>query len=216
MTAQRLLAGLLTLGLTCGLVGISPATFAQEKDKKKEKNPLEGKKGTAVGTLTDKGPNFIELRADGEEKGRRYVPHWVGGAPAQGGGPDKKMLKVFSELKVGSRLEVQWEFEERLRAVNVKVLKEPKGASDDKKIEEKRVGKTLGTLQSRTDDRWIEVLGDGEEKARKYFFHAKMPDKLLVNVRQVPIGSRVSVDWLFTNHGPMVQNIEVLAKPRDK
>jgi hypothetical protein len=108
------------------------AVSAQEKkDKKeKEKNPLEGKKGIAIGTLTDKGPAFIEVKAAGDEKGRRYVPQWVGGNPAQGGGPDKKMLKVFSELKVGSRVEVEWLFEERLRVLSVKVLKK---TEDDKK-----------------------------------------------------------------------------------
>jgi hypothetical protein len=118
--------------------GVEPRTtvVAGEKDKKekdkKEKDPLEGKKGVAIGLLTEKGPNFIEVKADGEEKARRYVPHWVGGAPAAGGGPDKKMLKIFSELKVGSRLEVEWVFEERLRAVSVKVLKVPAEKEKDK------------------------------------------------------------------------------------
>jgi hypothetical protein len=95
------------------------------QDKKKQKDPQEGKKGKIIGTLTDKGPAWIELNADGEEKGRKYVPHWVGGMPAQGGGPDKKVVKVISELKVGSRIEIEWEFEERLRVLTVKVLKLP-------------------------------------------------------------------------------------------
>jgi hypothetical protein len=95
------------------------------QDKKKQKDPQEGKKGKIIGTLTDKGPAWIELKADGEEKGRKYVPHWVGGMPAQGGGPDKKVVKVISELKVGSRIEIEWEFEERLRVLTVKVLKLP-------------------------------------------------------------------------------------------
>jgi hypothetical protein len=127
-TFAHLAMMMLAFGLTLGIValGDGSAAFAQEKDKKKEKDPLEGKKGTAIGTLTGKGPNFIELKADGEEKGRKYVPHWVGGAPDKGGGPDKKMVKIISELKVGSRLEVGWEFEERLRVVSVKVLQVPK------------------------------------------------------------------------------------------
>ena len=46
---------------------------------------------------------------------------------------------IFSELKVGSRLELQWEFEERLRAVKVKVLKAPHDdKTPDKKPEEKK------------------------------------------------------------------------------
>ncbi len=132
---QRILyimAGAVLLGLTWGLIDPrGPAVQAQEKDKK-EKNPLEGKKGKAIGILTEKGPNFIEVKADGEEKGRRYVPQWVGGAPAKGGGPDKNMLKIFSELKVGSRIEVEWLFEERLRALGVKVLKAPAKKEIDK------------------------------------------------------------------------------------
>lgn len=220
MTVPRLLVALLTLGLMCAVSATAPAALAQEKDKKKEKNPLEGKKGTVIGILVSKGKNFIEVKAAGEEKGRKYIPHWVGGAPAQGGGPDKKMLKVFSELKIGSRLEVDWHFEEHLRVVGVKVLQAPKSPSEEKKTDkqngEKRTGKTLGTLQARQDNKFIEVLGDGEEKARRYFVHAKLSDKLLLSVRQVPIGSRVSVDWVFTNHGPILQNIDVLAKPREK
>lgn len=126
MFQRRFCVGLLLVSAALGLVALAQVgNPALAQDKKKEKDPLEGKKGKVIGTLTDKGPNFIEVRADGEEKGRKYVPHWVGGAPAQGGGPDKKMLKVFSELKVGSRIEVEWVFEERLRAVGVQVLKAP-------------------------------------------------------------------------------------------
>lgn len=87
----------------------------------KKKEPV--RKGKVIGVLVAKGKNFIEVKADGEEKARKYVPHWKGGLPKDGGGPDKAMLKKFAELKVGSRLELTWEFEERLRAVEIKVLK---------------------------------------------------------------------------------------------
>jgi hypothetical protein len=33
-------------------------------------------------------------------------------------------LKVFRQLKVGSRIEVEWLFEDRFRAMSIKVLKE--------------------------------------------------------------------------------------------
>ena len=108
-----LVLGLMTSGVTA-------------QDKKKEKDPNEGKKGKTIGTLTEKSEKFIEVKADGEEKGRRYVPQWVGGDPSKGGGLDKKMVKVFNELKVGSRVEVEWVFEERFRALKVNVLAPPK------------------------------------------------------------------------------------------
>ena len=92
-------------------------------EDKKEQGKDEPKKGTVTGVVTAKGDNFIEIKADGEEKGRRYVPNWVGGAPAQGGGPDKAMLEVFKKLTVGSRIKLDWKFEERPRAVKVEVLK---------------------------------------------------------------------------------------------
>jgi hypothetical protein len=100
-------------------------TSASAQDKK-PKNPEEGKKGVVVGTLVKKDDKSIEVKADGEEKARRFVPQWKGGAPAQGGGFDKEILKTFAELKVGSRVEVHWVFEERLRALKVIVLRAPK------------------------------------------------------------------------------------------
>ena len=127
MNARRAWAALLLLSLAWSLVVLADSTSVQAQDKKteKEKNPFAGKKGTVVGTLTDKGKAFIEVKADGEEKGRKYIPHWRGGAPANGGGPDKEMVKVISTLKVGSRVEVEWEHEEHFRVLKVKVLKAP-------------------------------------------------------------------------------------------
>ncbi|MFO0964235.1 MAG: hypothetical protein U0793_01425 [Gemmataceae bacterium] len=135
---MRTAALILHLGLLTLLgLGASAWSAAGEKEKKDEpvkekkaKNPLEGKKGTAIGLLVDKGKNYIEVRADGEEKGRRYVPEWKGGAPAAGGGLDKEILKAFDAIKVGSRVEVEWVFHERLRALSVKVLAPPKEKKD--------------------------------------------------------------------------------------
>ena len=46
------------------------ACGADAQDKKKEKDPNEGKMGKSVGTLTEKSEKFIEVKADGEEKAR--------------------------------------------------------------------------------------------------------------------------------------------------
>jgi hypothetical protein len=81
------------------------------------------KSGAVVGVLKAKGKDWVDVLADGEERARRYVPHWIGGAPKDGGGPDKEMLKVIRGLKVGSRVRLRWEFEERLRVVKVEVLR---------------------------------------------------------------------------------------------
>ena len=126
MISPRVFASMLLLALSCGLLSVDA------QDKKKEKDPLEGKKGTAIGTLVAKEKGSIELKADGEEKARKYFPQWVGGMPAQGGGPDKAILKTISELKIGSRLEVEWLFDERLRVMKIKVLKVPTEKDKDK------------------------------------------------------------------------------------
>jgi hypothetical protein len=63
------------------------------------------------------------VKAFGEEKARKYFPRWIGGAPDQGGGPEKKMLQAFEQLQVGDHVRLAWEFEERPRAVHIDVLK---------------------------------------------------------------------------------------------
>lgn len=119
MLAVAAFAGTITLMSA----GQHRALAVQEK---KEKDKTEGKKGRAIGLLTAKGPNFIAVKAAGEEKARKYMPRWIGGLPADGGGLDKGMLKTFRSLKIGSRIQVDWVFEERLRAVGVKLLQVPK------------------------------------------------------------------------------------------
>src|SRR5262245_46459496 len=94
----RLLAAAVLVVFTGGLApGGGEKKDGKEKDKAK-------RSGTVVGVLTAKGDNYVEVKADGEEKARKYVPHWRGGAPDKGGGPDKEMLKVIKTLKVGDRV----------------------------------------------------------------------------------------------------------------
>src|SRR5262245_49002952 len=108
------------------LVMLRPAV-ADEKDRKEDKRG-----GTVVGVVVKKDKNFIEVKAAGEEKARRYVPRWVGGAPAAGGGFDKKMLEAIEKVKVGNRVKIEWEFEERPRVIKLDILKEKPSAEKDK------------------------------------------------------------------------------------
>lgn len=123
------LAALLMAGL-----GLGSLTADEKKDGGKDK-PAEKKSGTVVGVVTAKAENWIEVKADGEEKGRRYFPHWRGGAPAAGGGPDKEMVKLFKETPIGSRVRLQWVFEERPRADKLEILK--KASDKDKPTKDK-------------------------------------------------------------------------------
>ena len=119
--AWLLVAGLLGLALAAP----TPADDKKPVDKKSEKE----RKGTVTGVVTAKGPSWIEVKADGEEKARKYVPHWRGGNPDKGGGPDKKMVAAIKETPLKSRVRLEWVFEERPRVEKIEVLK--KGA--DKK-----------------------------------------------------------------------------------
>jgi hypothetical protein len=107
------------------LAAFAAAGIVVAQDKKEDKRG-----GTVIGLLTAKGPAFIEVKADGEEKARKYVPHWVGGLPKDGGGPDKKLVEQIKTLVVGSRLKVKWEFDERPRVLAIEVLEKPKSNRD--------------------------------------------------------------------------------------
>ena len=115
MTSLRFAA---TFVLALTIVG--SRTTAEEPKKEGEK------KGTVTGVVTAKGENWIEVKADGEEKARRYVPHWRGGNPKDGGGPDKEMVAKIKEVPVKARVRLEWTFEERPRVEKIEVLRKDK------------------------------------------------------------------------------------------
>lgn len=116
-----------------GFLAASCFGLAAAQDKKPEDKKDEPRKGTVTGVVSAKGDNWIEVKADGEEKARKYVPHWKGGLPKDGGGPDKTMLAKIKETAVNSRVKIDWEFEERARVVKIEVLKKPEAKKDEKK-----------------------------------------------------------------------------------
>jgi len=206
MFARLAFAGLLSLAL--GPMGTS-------QDKKKD----EPRKGTVTGVVSAKGDNWIEVTADGEEKGRRYVPHWRGGAPADGGGPDKDMVAKIKHTPLKSRVRIEWEFEERARVIKIDVLKKPDG-----KDAETRSGTIAGEVKSKKEQNHnivIEVLAPGEEKARSYFvqFDPKIKGpipEVLKAVAAANVGDQVVFDWEATGHGPAIVKFEVAKKAPKK
>lgn len=203
----RLLAGLFAAGL------FDLTSFVAADDTKGEK-----RKGTVTGIVTEKGDTWIGVKADGEEKARKYVPHWRGGAPKDGGGLDKKMLAEIKKVPLKSRVRLEWVFEERPRVEKIEVLKKADG--HDQPDAEKRTGTISGVVKAtkaQGKNVVIEVLAPGEEKARSYFvqFDPKikgpMPDVLKV-VKTARVGDRVAFDWVATGHGPAIVKFEVLKK----
>ena len=209
----KLLAGALFATLAAFAADLTAGDKKDEKGKKDE--PC---KGTVVGQITAKSENFVEVKADGEEKARKYVPHWRGGAPDKGGGPDKEMLKQIGKLTVGSRVRLDWEFEERLRVVKIEVLKAAEGKeakSDEKKKDGPEKKKLVGVLTAKSE-KSIELKADGEEKARQYFFMGGAANEdVRKALEDIPTGTRVVIEWMFLERN-RVLSIEPLKKSSDK
>jgi hypothetical protein len=100
---------------------------ARSDEPKKKEGAEETKSGKVIGVVTAKGKGFIEVKAFGEEKARKYYPRWIGATPVQGAGPEKKILALFEKLKVGDRIRLSWMFDERPRAVQIEILKRAGG-----------------------------------------------------------------------------------------
>jgi hypothetical protein len=162
------------------------------------------------------------VTADGEEKGRRYVPHWRGGAPADGGGPDKDMVARIKDTPLKSRVRIEWEFEERARVIKIDVLKKP--GKPEPAANDTRSGTIAGEVKSKKEQGKnivIEVLAPGEEKARSYFvqFDPKIKGpipEVLKAVAAANVGDRVVFDWEATNHGPAIVKFQVAKRTADK
>ncbi len=107
----------------CVLVGAVVVTGAwgsvslAEGQERKFPAAAEGEKaGTVVGVITAKGDNYIEVKADGDKKGRRYYAHF--GKP--------NTVELVKKQVVGSRIRLEWKFHERLRVLKIEVLEKPK------------------------------------------------------------------------------------------
>ena len=79
---------------------------------------IEGR-GTLVGKITGLGDRWIEVTPEGG-KAQKFRPRWVGGNPADGGGPDKEMLKILGKQKVGHKVALTWKISEGKRVVAIK------------------------------------------------------------------------------------------------
>ena len=116
---------MIRMASSAGIVSLVVLVTCSQIRSEEPKKDAE-KKGTVTGVVTAKGENWIEVKADGEEKPRRYVPHWKGGAPSAGGGPDKEMIAKLKDVPVKARVRLEWVFEERPRVEKIEVLKKEK------------------------------------------------------------------------------------------
>jgi hypothetical protein len=76
-------------------------------------------RGSVVGTVVNKGKAWVEVRSD-SGKTTRYIPRWVGGMPAQGGGPEARIADAIARLNVGDRVAVQWLVNDHVRIQEIR------------------------------------------------------------------------------------------------
>jgi hypothetical protein len=98
---------------------LSAAAISQAADRK------EGDKGTFTGVVSEKGANWFRAKNEGGGN-ERFMPNWIGGMPADGGGLDKTISEKIKNLNVGDKVEVEWAQIEHLRAMEIKVLEAAK------------------------------------------------------------------------------------------
>jgi hypothetical protein len=91
--------------------------WAAETRQKVVRN-VEGR-GTVVGSVTGLGDRWIEITPEGG-KPQRFRPRWIGGAPVDGGGPEKSMLELLGKQKVGAKVALTWELPEGKRVIDIK------------------------------------------------------------------------------------------------
>lgn len=78
--------------------------------------------GRVTGTVLARGDAWIEVKPDAADPPDRFRPHWIGGMPDAGGGLDRAMLLKLSHVRVGDRVKLRWEYEERKRVVEIERL----------------------------------------------------------------------------------------------
>ena len=97
--------------LMLSLLAVSGVSGAQKEEEKK---------GTVIGVVTAKGdgPLWIEVKADGEEKARRYTKGFGGNVATP-----KDVEELMKSVAVGTRVKLEWTFSERPRVMKLEVLK---------------------------------------------------------------------------------------------
>lgn len=165
-----------------------------ERDTTEHNPKSEGTKGELAGLLVARGDNWIEVKADGGDKIKRYIPHWRGGMPEAGGGPDRDMLDNIAVLVIGNRVKLSWSYEEHLRIENVKMLE----------VKERK-GSDLGVITARGEV-WVEIKSTNGGANERYHVRAINggPDNggsfdkdAMQQMNKLKLGDKIAVQWEF-------------------
>ncbi len=152
--------------------------------------------GVSEGIVTDKGPDWIELKEDGEDVPLRYEPQ-----RGAGGAHDPQMLKTITSVITLNRAQLSWTLEKgRLKVTGIQ-LQKPSQQS----------GSIVGTITfkhgncievtplsgppERLIPRWVgggSTAGDGADP------------RMAAEISKYGVGDKVKVDWTYDNRKRLV------------
>lgn len=232
----RVLAGTVLLA---GAGGQTVLTAGEEKTEVKSEDPPEeravGKeglanaiaRGTVIGTVSRKEARWVEITSL-SGKTARYIPEWVGGMPADGGGPDRRVLEQIARVRVGEQVRAEWYVDNHLRLLGIHRIGPPakdeppeKGAgAKAERLHELPAGTkgtTVGVLAAK-ERNVIFVRPEGAAEPERFMprWIGGMPrdggglDKVMLGkFEELKVGDRLRVEWVYDERRRAVQ-IEVL------
>jgi hypothetical protein len=152
--------------------------------------------GVAEGIVTDKGPDWIALKEDGEDVPLRYVPQ-----KGAGGGFDAEMLKTIKGIITLNRARYSWKLDRgRLQVIQIQILKPGRQA-----------GVIIGTITFKHGS-CIEVKPAGAPPERLIpRWQGGMPSqgggpekKIVKALAPFVVGDKVKVDWVYDDRKRVV------------
>ncbi len=182
MNPKWMLPALVAVLLFAGVFA-NPATYAEEGNRD------EGAGGNVTGILTNKGSEWIEVKAEGESESVRYMPYW------RNGGLDREMLGTIKKLVTTNLVKVEWRTQEnRRRIVSVEMI-----------VPSTRQGNVTGKVVA-LSEKWIDLKPDGGGYTERYMpkWIGGAPDKggglekdMVRRIREQKVGDKIVIQWIY-------------------
>ena len=149
--------------------------------------------GTLHGILTAKAAAWIEVKDD-EGYPHRYLPGWIGGPPARGGGFNPTILQQMDSIAVGNRVELTWHWDGHLRVDRLKLLRPSR-----------KKGTVAGHILDK-GDKWIEVTPSKFGTPFRYYarwmggspeYGGRYHEPTLAFLEELELDDRVKLTWTY-------------------
>jgi len=150
-------------------------------------------KGKLDGILVAKGNAWIDVKDDNGYP-HRYLPSWIGGSPARGGGYDTQMLSHLEDIPIGNRVQLTWHWDGHLRVDHLKLLRPFK-----------RKGVAVGTIVEK-GEKWVEIISSRKGIPSRYYakWVGGSPDKgggydqaIISRIGELESGYEVKLVWSY-------------------